>query len=111
MTGLVLFILIMGVLLCGILLGALLTKMNDAAIAREEEARRISLDDRVSLTEAGYRGLGTPPPAPPDEAATDAMEAKARETRAERLREVRRENPGAFQPVVTNPDDPTDIVL
>ena len=41
----------------------------------------------------------------------DTGEKKAHEARDERRRRKRAEDPDAYRPLVTNPDDPTDTVL
>lgn len=62
-------------------------------------SRGLSLIDLLAVT-------------PADEAASmDTGEKKAQAARAERRRRQRADNPEAFRPLVTNPDDPTDIVL
>lgn len=118
MTGLVFYLMVALCTMVGAFLGALILALCVESKRRMDE----SLKERYSLTPQGrdalaedftegYRDAPEKPNAPEKPDTFDAMETKARTARKDRQQQIRIENPQAFQPVLTNPNDPTDVVL
>ena len=113
-----LFALLLGALI-GFLAASLLASSRDRYVLTERGRQALEEEADYTKTEVALGGtrdpeadyITLPSRTESERFIGDAGEKKALAARAERLRRQKAEHPEAFAPVLTNPDDPDDIVL